>query len=73
MLLDISSWWAILTLPEKVYWIIAIPSTLLLIVQIVMTLMGGEADDVDGDFDGDLDVDGGAGWQFFSYKNIVGF
>jgi hypothetical protein len=73
MLLDISSWWAILTLPEKVYWIIAIPSTLLLIVQIVMTLMGGDADEVDGDFDGDLDVDGGAGWQFFSYKNIVGF
>lgn len=73
MLLDISSWWAILELPEKVYWIIAIPSTVLLLIQIVMTLMGGEADDVDGDFDGDLDVDGGAGWQFFSYKNILGF
>ena len=78
MLLDISSWWAALLLPEKVYWIIAIPSTVLLLIQIVMTLAGGDADEVDTDFDGDLDtdagdLDGGAGWQFFTYKNVLGF
>lgn len=75
MLVDISSWWAALILPEKVYWVIAIPSTVLLIIQIIMTLAGGEADDIDGDFDGDLDadMDGGAGWQFFTYKNVLGF
>ena len=77
MLVDISSWWAGLLRPEKVYWIIAIPSTVLLIIQIVMTLAGGEADDMDADFDGDLDdagdLDGGAGWQFFTYKNVLGF
>ena len=68
MLLDISSWWAALLLPEKVYWIIAIPSTVLLIIQIVMTLAGGDADELDGDMDaGDVDLDGGAGWQFFTY------
>jgi hypothetical protein len=80
MLLDISSWWAALALSEKVYWIIAIPSTVLLLVQIVMTLSGGEGDDVDADFDGDMDGDmdhdhgdGGGGWQFFTYKNVLGF
>lgn len=78
MLLDISSWWEALEFAEKVYWIIAVPSTVLLIIQIVMTLSGGEADDIDGDFDGDLDhgdgdMDGGAGWQFFTYKNVLGF
>lgn len=78
MQLDINSWWAILTFSEKVYWIIAIPSTLLLLIQIVMTFIGGEADDMDADFDGDLDSDGGdfdgdAGWQFFTYKNVLGF
>jgi len=76
MLLDISSWWAALELSEKVYWIIAIPSTVLLLVQVVMTLAGGDADDVDTDFDSDMDsgdMDGGAGWQFFTYKNVLGF
>lgn len=74
MLLDISSWWTALLLPEKVYWIIAIPSTVLLIIQIIMTLAGGDADELDGDIDGaDVDMDGGAGWQFFTYKNVLGF
>lgn len=67
-----------MALSEKVYWIIAIPSTLLLLIQIVMTFMGGEADDVGGDFDGDLDTDGSgfdadAGWQFLTYKTVLGF
>lgn len=74
MLIDISSWWAALLLPEKMYWILAIPSTVLLVIQIVMTLGGGDADEMDGDVDaGDVDLDGGAGWQFFTYKNVLGF
>ncbi|MCG8309156.1 MAG: hypothetical protein MI975_17320 [Cytophagales bacterium] len=78
MLLDISTWWSSLLLPEKVYWVIAIPSTILLIVQIIMTLAGGGADEVDVDFDGDTvafdaDMDNGVGWQFFTYKNVLGF
>ncbi len=78
MLIDISSWWSLLALPEKVYWIIAIPSTVLLLVQVTMTLMGSDASDLETDFDGDLDggdgdLDGGAGWQFFTYKNVLGF
>jgi len=78
MVLDISSWWSLLALPEKVYWIIAIPSTVLLLVQVAMTLMGGDSSDMDTDFDGEIDggdgdMDGGAGWQFFTYKNVLGF
>jgi len=76
MLLDISSWWAALDIPEKVYWIIAVPSSILLIIQIVMTLAGGDTDELDTDFDGDLDaggMEGGTGWQFFTYKNVLGF
>lgn len=76
MLLDISSWWATLLIPEKVYWIISIPSTILLLIQVVMTLIGGDTEDIDGDFDGDMDhgdMDGGAGWNFFTYKNVLGF
>lgn len=83
MFLDINSLWQALTLPEKVYWIISIPSTFFLLIQVVMTLLGGDSDDLDSadvDVDVDVDVDAGhdgaagaAGWQFFTYKNLLGF
>lgn len=55
-------WWQALSLLEKIFICIAIPSTVLLVVQFILTLIGidGNADgDVDGNFDGiDLDGDG---------------
>jgi len=76
MLLDLSSWWAALATLEKIYWIIAIPSTVLLLLQLIITLVGGDADtdvdisaepDIDGHFDGD------PGFTIFSFKSILGF
>lgn len=37
-----------------------------------MTFLGGDADDI-GDLDTDMDADIGAGFQFISFKNLVGF
>lgn len=45
-------WWESLTLLQRVFACIAIPSTLLLVVQLVLTLVGL------GDHEGDLDADG---------------
>ena len=45
-------WWESLTLLQRVFACIAIPSTLLLIVQLVLSLIGL------GDHEGDLDADG---------------
>ena len=62
-----------LTTFQTIYWIIAIiGSALLLIVFIMMLLTGGDADmDADAtDFEID---DGGVGFQFFTFKNIVAF
>ncbi len=74
MLLDISSWWALLPTPEKVYWIIAIPSTVLLIVQLILTIIGGDVDaDVDVEPDIDADLEGDTGFTLFSFKSILGF
>ena len=76
MLLDISSWWALLTSLEKVYWIIAIPSTTLLIIQLILVLIGGDTDaDLDADIDSDIDsdVDGDTGFTIFSFKSLLGF
>ena len=63
------SWWNALTLLQQVFYLIAIPSTLVLLLQTLLLLfgLGGSGDqdvdtgDLDSDFDGDLDddLDGG--------------
>jgi hypothetical protein len=59
------TWWEALTLLERVFAAVAIPATLLLLIQLVMTLvgLGGHDGDLDADGDGadafvDLDGDG---------------
>lgn len=55
----------------KTYWYIAIPITLIFIIQTIMTFVGADAyDGVDADFDGDLS-DTGAPFQLFSLRNLT--
>ena len=52
---------------EQVYWISALISSLIFLVIMFMTFLGGDADmDADGDMDG-------GDFQFFTFKNLVGF
>lgn len=56
---------------EQVYWILALVSSLVFVIIMIATFAGGDADtDTDADGDGDMD---GAGFQFFTFKNLVGF
>jgi len=58
---------------EKTYWITALLGSLVFIFIFIMTFIGGDIDgdmDIDGDFDVD---DGGVGFQFFTFKNVVAF
>ncbi len=66
--------WADYTMIEKIYWVIAIPSTALFLVFLVMSLVSGAGADMDveGDIDGD-GHDGGIGFQFISLKSLLGF
>jgi len=59
---------------EKIYLTIAIPASLLLIVQTLMTFLGlsGEID-VDNDGDGDVDMNGETGLTLFSVRNLIAF
>ena len=80
-------WWNALTLLQKIYFCIATPATVLLILQIVLMLIGfggGEADfdgdvdvDVDVDLDGDVDVDTGfeadVGFNLFTVRGFIAF
>lgn len=66
--------WSAISLFEQVYWIMAIPATLIFIVLLVLTIAGGDADaDVTTDIDSDIADGDSIPFQFISLKNIVAF
>lgn len=66
--------WSSISLFEQVYWILAIPATLIFVVLLILTIAGGDADtDVDTDVDSDIGDGDSIPFQFISLKNIVAF
>lgn len=66
-----SEWWEALTGFERVLWILAIPSSLIFLIQSVATFMGMDAD---GGMDADIDTDGDDGpFQLFTFRNMINF
>jgi hypothetical protein len=57
----------------KTYWYIALPASLVFIVQTIMTFIGADASDgLEADFDSDLDGADGP-LQIFSLRNLINF
>ncbi|MEQ9307113.1 MAG: hypothetical protein RJQ14_24580 [Marinoscillum sp.] len=69
---NFTDWWDTLSTIQQVYWGFAIPFTLIFLFQMIMTFVGGDLDH-DGSADFDVETDDGAGFQFFTIKNFVGF
>lgn len=65
-------WFSNLESFPKVYWSIALIGSLIFTIVMIMAFIVGDADDI-GDIDSDFDGDIGAGFQFISFKNLVGF
>ena len=56
----------------KMFWYVALPASLIFVVQLVLTLLGGDSSDgVDADFNGDIDADGP--FQLLSFRNLINF
>lgn len=76
-----SLWWSELPSFERIFWLFAIPATVLIFLQLLATVIGfGDFDsDTDIDADGDLggDLDGGEGFfdsfPIFSIRNLIAF
>jgi len=67
-----NEWFAAFEPFEKIYWVITLIASGIFIVLMILTFVGGEFDDT-GDVDGDIDGDTGIGFQFLSFKNLIGF
>ena len=57
---------------DKTYWIIAGVATLIFVFVLISTFIGADSGDI-GDVDAEVDADTGAGFQFFTFKNLVAF
>lgn len=66
-----SDWWSGLSLILKIYWSMALPFTVIFVLQLIMSFLGHEsADDMP---DAEVHADHGVGFQFFTLKNFIGF
>jgi hypothetical protein len=66
-----SDWWSGLSLILKIYWSLALPFTVIFVLQVILSFFGHEtADDVP---DAEISADHGIGFQFFTLKNFIGF
>ncbi len=58
----------------RIFWYIAIPSSLFFLGQTIMTFVGLDSGDgLDADFDSDLDAGDGGPSQIFSLRNLINF
>lgn len=58
-------WFSSLEFLTKIYWLVAIIGSIIFSVVMIMAFVGGDADDIDADVE--------AGFQFISFKNLIGF
>lgn len=74
LLISILPDWSTMELFERIFWYLAIPTTLILILLMVLSIFGGDTEtDVDTDVDGDIADGDTIPFQFISVKNIVAF
>ena len=74
LLISILPDWSTIGLFERIFWYLAIPTTVILLVLMVLSIFGGDTDtDVDTDVDADISDGDTIPFQFISLKNIVAF
>lgn len=66
-------WFSGLQAIDQLFWGCALISSLLFLVQFILTLIGMDSSDVDVDFDGADTLDLGGGLSLFSIRNLVNF
>lgn len=66
-------WFASLDTFHKFYWIIALIGSLLFLITTVLTFIGGDVSDDFESADAEIESDTGIGFQFITFKNLVGF
>lgn len=64
-------WYFGLELFPKIFWSIALLGSLIFVFVIIATFIGGDSGDLDTDTE--IETDTGVGFQFITFKNLIGF
>lgn len=76
-ILSFGSWWEGMSTITKIFWLVAVSSSLIFLIQTVMTFVGADSDtgnlDAVGDADVSIGTDHGIGFQLISFKNLIAF
>lgn len=68
------AWWTTLSLFSKILWSISIASSLIFVIQSIMTFLGADTDGVIGDVDVSVDdVTAADGSNLYTFRNLVVF
>lgn len=67
-----TDWFLDLELFSKIYWSIALLGSIIFIFTIISTFLGGDTDDFEN-IDAEIEADTGIGFQFITFRNLVGF
>ena len=70
-----TSWWDLLSEVEQIFWGIATISSVIFLIQALLSLIGADGSDVSSDADIDVgaSIDGDADFTFFSIRGIIAF
>ncbi len=66
-------WFSTLELFPKIYWSIALVGSVIFLITVILAFAGGDASDDFGGIDSEIDADTGIGFQFITFKNLIGF
>ncbi|PWK20484.1 hypothetical protein [Xanthomarina spongicola] len=64
-------WFSNLELFAKIYWSIALIGSFIFAITMVLTFVGGDTSELDTD--AEIEGDTGMGFQFITFKNLIGF
>ena len=53
----LNNWWAQISAVERIFWFIATPSSVILILQLILEFIGSGSNDADVNFDADANLD----------------
>ncbi|KJD31292.1 hypothetical protein PK35_15790 [Tamlana nanhaiensis] len=65
-------WFSQLDFISQFYWLIALIGSLVFVIVVILAFAGGDSDDF-SDIDTEIEADTGIGFQFITFKNLVGF
>ncbi|WP_299225304.1 hypothetical protein [uncultured Psychroserpens sp.] len=66
-------WFSALDGFSQFFWAIALVGSIIFVLVIITTFIGVDGGEDLGDIDSDIDGDAGIGFQFITFKNLVGF